>query len=95
MSIECVMGFAWNRTRKTHAQRVGPAPTPKKPQPVHFPCSLEEARAVVLTFGKYTGRPINTVPRTYLRWLVSNHGPQESVVQQTAKTAARILLESQ
>lgn len=94
MSLECVMGFVWNGTRKTHTQRVDPAPTPKKPQPVHFPSTLEEARRVVLTFGKYTGRPINTVPRTYLRWLVNNHGPQDSVIQQTAVAAARLLLES-
>lgn len=94
MSLECVMGFACNR--KKYAK--GPTtPLPPKPIAKHesYPCNAEEARAYVLSFGKHQGLPISKAPRTYLRWLLRDHGPQEGQIPHIAKVAARLLLESQ
>lgn len=77
MSLECVYGLQWRH-------QLPPSPA--------VPITVEQARSHKLTFGKHKGKPITIVPSGYLRWLVSNHGPQQ--IPLAAIRAARLLLDS-
>jgi len=91
MSLECVLGFPHQWPKRI--PRTKTVPTHKAvPVATHYPSNVEEARSYVFSFGKHKGLPITKVPRTYLLWLVSNHGPQEGSVYDIAKASARLLL---